>query len=79
MNIEEQIEQAVRDWEDATRGIDAPFAEYVMPLVKRVQEAAWDEGQRAGWDEAKDPGAFVNDWWDMKTPNPYIDNEGAGA
>lgn len=34
-------------------------------------EEAWDTGFSAGWAEAKDPGAFVNDVWDAETPNPY--------
>lgn len=49
MSIEEELEQAVRDWEDATRGIDASFAEYIMPLVKRAQAEAWAEGAESGF------------------------------
>ena len=37
----------------------------------RLEEKAWDKGFGAGWEEAKDPGAFVNDVWDAETPNPY--------
>lgn len=43
--------------------------------MRYVAYEAWQEGFEAGWDEAKDPGAFVNDLWDAKTPNPYADKE----
>ena len=43
----------------------APF------MAAQAKGEAWDEGFSAGWAEAKDPGAFVNDVWDAETPNPY--------
>lgn len=39
--------------------------------VREAKREAWAEGFRAGWAEAEDPGAFVNDVWDAKTTNPY--------
>lgn len=39
--------------------------------LRYVAYEAWQAGFEAGWDEAKDPDAFVNDVWDAKTPNPY--------
>jgi len=41
--------------------------------LRYVAYEAWQAGFESGWDEAKDPGAFVNDVWDAKTPNPYAD------
>ena len=41
---------------------------------RRVREQAWDEGQRAGWDEASDrwsAGDTASDWWEAETKNPY--------
>ena len=40
-------------------------------IAAQAKAEAWDEGFSAGWAEAKDPGAFVNDIWDAQTPNPY--------
>lgn len=40
-----------------------------------VAYEAWQAGFEAGWAEAKDPGEFVNDVWDAKTPNPYAGKE----
>lgn len=41
--------------------------------LRYVAFEAWQAGFESGWAEAKDPGAFVNDVWDAKTPNPYAD------
>lgn len=43
--------------------------------IRGIACEAWQAGFESGWDEAKDPGAFVNDVWDAKTPNPYADEE----
>lgn len=40
-----------------------------------VAYEAWQTGFESGWAEAKDPGVFVNNAWDAKTPNPYADEE----
>lgn len=47
----------------------------IDPEVKKAKYEAWQTGFESGWAEAKDPGAFVNDVWDAKTPNPYADEE----
>jgi len=59
---------------DAERIISAYLA-VAQPVVNRNKAMAWFEGFEAGWDEAKDPGAFVNNAWDAKTPNPYVDKD----
>ena len=47
----------------------------VLPILRRAQLDAWDEGQDAGWDEAQDQWAtegMVGDRWKRAdTPNPY--------
>lgn len=43
--------------------------------IRGIAYEAWQSGFESGWAEAKDPGAFVNDVWDAKTPNPYTDEE----
>ena len=47
----------------------------VLPILRRAQADAWDEGQASGWDEAKDQWAtegMVGDRWKRAdTPNPY--------
>ena len=57
---------------------DAPTDEVaaaVLPILRRAQAEAWDEGQDAGWDEAQDQWAtegMVGDRWKRAdTPNPY--------
>lgn len=40
-------------------------------VERKAAQKAWDQGFEAGWAECSDPGAFVNDLWDAKTPNPY--------
>ena len=47
------------------------FDRWIAAHDREVREKAWDEGFEAGWAECDDPGAFVNDVWDAKTPNPY--------
>lgn len=71
----------MNDWEytwDAIRTgtVTGPeSAEKLERFIAEVERAAaekgWWEGQRAGWEECADPGAFVNDLHDAKTPNPY--------
>lgn len=39
--------------------------------LRRAKSDAWHEGFEAGWEEHENPGPFVNDIWDAKTPNPY--------
>lgn len=60
---------------DTTDAEDKALADAIIAAgfgpVREAREAAWYEGFRAGWEEAKDPGAFVNDVWDAETPNPY--------
>lgn len=49
-----------------------PLDEFEEGRIFCAEEAeVWDEGFAAGWAECSDPGAFVNDAWDAKTPNPY--------
>ncbi len=59
---------------------DALIASGVVSLAadrdRAAKKAAWFEGFEAGWAECSDPGAFVNDVWDAKTPNPYRESEG---
>ena len=47
----------------------------VLPILRRAQADAWDEGQDAGWEEAQDQWAtegMVGDRWKRAdTPNPY--------
>ena len=47
----------------------------VLPILRRAQADAWDEGQDAGWEEAQDQWAtegMVGDRWKWAdTPNPY--------
>ena len=57
---------------------DAPTDEVaaaVLPILRRAQAEAWDEGQDAGWEEAQDQWAtegMVGDRWKRAdTPNPY--------
>ena len=52
-------------------GTVAAFDRRLADHDREVAEKAWDEGFEAGWAECDDPGAFVNDVWDAKTPNPY--------
>ncbi len=49
----------------------AEFDRMLAEVERAAAEKAWWEGQRAGWEECADPGAFVNDLHDAKTPNPY--------
>ena len=39
--------------------------------LRKAKSEAWHEGFEAGWEEHENPGPFVNDIWDAKTPNPY--------
>lgn len=61
-------------WGNKSARTDVP---QLVAEVRRLQglvvsaQRAWDEGFTAGWEEATNPGAFVNDIWDAKTPNPY--------
>jgi hypothetical protein len=61
------------------KAIDALLASGVVSLAadrdREMKKAAWFEGFEAGWAECSDPGAFVNDVWDAKTPNPYRESE----
>lgn len=43
----------------------------IEAAARALARDAWFEGFQAGWAEATDPGPFVNDVWDSKTPNPY--------
>ena len=47
----------------------------VLPILRRAQAEAWDEGQDAGWEEAQDQWAtegMVGDRWKRAdTANPY--------
>lgn len=49
----------------------ADFLVWLAEVERAAAEKAWWEGQRAGWEECADPGAFVNDLHDAKTSNPY--------
>ncbi|MEU5838539.1 hypothetical protein ABZ820_33395 [Streptomyces diacarni] len=53
----------------------AHVAEVLDQHMREAKAVAWEEGFQAGWEEHEDPGAFVNDFWDAKTPNPYADEE----
>ena len=57
---------------------DAPTDEVVaavLPILRRAQAEAWDEGQSSGWDEAQctwQETGVVGDGWKHSTgPNPY--------
>lgn len=54
--------------EDASAVVTA----YLTVALPEAKALAWEEGFQAGWEEHEDPGAFVNDFWDAKTPNPYL-------
>lgn len=51
------------------------LATAVLPILRRAQAEAWDEGQASGWDEAQDQWAtegMVGDRWKWAdAPNPY--------
>lgn len=49
----------------------AAFARWLAEHDREVAEKAWDTGFVAGWHESQESGAFVNDVWDAKTPNPF--------
>lgn len=51
----------------------AHVAQVLEQHEREAKAVAWEEGFQAGWEEHEDPGAFVNDFWDAKTPNPYAD------
>lgn len=59
---------------DCPRHVHYPKAvsAYLAVALPEAGALAWDEGFQAGWEEHEDPGAFVNDFWDAKTPNPYL-------
>lgn len=39
--------------------------------IRGIAYEAWQSGFESGWAEAKDPGAFVNDYHDAQTTCPY--------
>lgn len=47
------------------------WSRWIAERDRQVAERAWDQGFKAGWAECNDPGPFVNDVWDAKTPNPH--------
>lgn len=49
-----------------------PHLAAAPPEVTSAKASAWEEGFQAGWEEHEDLGAVVNDFWDAKTPNPYL-------
>lgn len=53
----------------------AQVAEQLAAVVKEAQAEAWTAGHQAGFEEHKNPGAFVNDYWDSNLPNPYRSND----
>lgn len=62
--------------------LDTTFGDEVLPILAAPADAlrehdarVWDEGFEAGWAEKGDLGAFVNDVWDAKTPNPYREGQ----
>ncbi|WP_413455962.1 hypothetical protein ACLQ8T_05640 [Glutamicibacter sp. FR1] len=59
------------------RAVVSAYLTVAQPEVNSVEgkAEAWQAGFESGWAEAKDPGAFVNDVLDAKTPNPYADEE----
>lgn len=69
----------VSDFGIGAVGLSDEVTEAVLTVVigwlaerdRQVAQRAWGEGFEAGWAECNDPGPFVNDVWDAKTPNPY--------
>ena len=47
----------------------------VLPILRRAQADAWDEGQSSGWDEAQctwqETGVVGDGWKHSADPNPY--------
>ena len=57
---------------------DAPTYEIVtavLPIIRKAQADAWDEGQSSGWDEAQctwlETGSVGDGWKHSTDPNPY--------
>ncbi|PRA13308.1 hypothetical protein CQ010_01290 [Arthrobacter sp. MYb211] len=66
-----QFEDGRDELRNEARAAVTAYLAVAHPVVNSDKASAWDEGFKAGWEEAKDPGAFVNDVWDSETPNPY--------
>lgn len=64
-------EQVRKHWENV--GFAGTGEEFDRWL-NQIRAEAWEEGFQAGWEEHENPGAFVNDYWDAKTLNPYKEN-----
>lgn len=74
------VAQQQKAYHQRTRGImtpeerkelEAEATKAMAEIERKAAQKAWDQGFEAGWAECSDPGAFVNDLWDAKTPNPY--------
>lgn len=67
-----QFEDGCDELRNEARAAVSAYLAAAQPAVNSDKSYAWAEGFKAGWKEAKDPGAFVNDIWDSETPNPYL-------
>jgi len=47
MDLEEEIEQAFRDWWDAPSDYDGGISDYMLPLVRKAQAEALREAAQA--------------------------------
>lgn len=73
--LQERIEHELEAMFDGGGFNARDMARDLTPIIaaeaRKAQADIWDEGFQAGWTEHADPGPFVNDLWDAKTPNPY--------
>lgn len=66
VEVEDQTGESIKvgEWIERSDG-------YWVLRIPSLRSSDWDDGFKAGWAEASDPDAFVNDVWDAKTPNPH--------